>query len=150
MGMKLGLSLREKSRLRVFEIRVLRRIFGSKRDEVTSEWRRLHSEELHDFYCSPNFIRVIKSRRMRWVGNVARIGDRRGAYRVFLVGDLREGDHLEILGVGERVLLKQMFQTWHGGMDRIDVARDRDSWRAVLNAVMNPGVAENSGNFLIN
>jgi len=68
----------------------------------------------------------------------------------FLVGDLREGDHLEVLGVGERVLLKQMFQTWHGGMDRLDVARDRDSWRAVLNAEMNPGVAENSGNFLIN
>jgi len=96
MSVKLGLPLREESRLRVFENRVLRRIFWSKRDEVTGEWRRLHSEELHDLYCSPNIIRMIKSGRMRWAGNVARVGDRRGAHRV-LVGDLREGDHLEDL-----------------------------------------------------
>jgi hypothetical protein len=76
--------LREESRLRVFENRVLRRIFGPKRDEVTWEWRKLHNEELNDLYPSPN-IRVIKSRRMRGAGHVERMGERRGAYRV-LVG----------------------------------------------------------------
>jgi hypothetical protein len=69
----------------VFENRVLRRIFGPKRDEVTGEWGRLHDEELNDLYSSPNIIRVIKSRRMRWAGHVARMGEGRGAYRV-LVG----------------------------------------------------------------
>ena len=64
---------------------MLRRIFGPKRDEVTGEWRKLHNEELNDLYCSPNIVRVIKSRRMRWVGNVARMRDRRRVYRV-LVG----------------------------------------------------------------
>jgi hypothetical protein len=68
----------------VFENRVLRRIFRPKRDEVTGEWRKLHHEELYDLYCSPNFVHVIKS-RMRWVGHVARMGERRGVYRV-LVG----------------------------------------------------------------
>ena len=64
---------------------VLRRIFGPKKDEVTREWRKLHNEELNDLYCSPNIIRVIKLRRMRWAGHVARLGERRGVYRV-LVG----------------------------------------------------------------
>jgi hypothetical protein len=69
----------------VFENRVLKRIFGPKRDEVIAEWRRLHNEELNDLYSSPNIIRVIKSRRMRWAGYVAHMGVRRGAYRI-LVG----------------------------------------------------------------
>jgi hypothetical protein len=80
-----SLTLREQHRLRVFENRVLRRIFGPKRDEVTGEWSRLYNEELNDLVSSPNIIRVIKSRRMRWAGHVARKGDGRGAYRV-LVG----------------------------------------------------------------
>ena len=65
----------------MFDNRVLRRIFGPKGDEVTGEWRKLHNEELNDMYCSPNIVRVIKSRRMRWTGHVARVGDRRGVYR---------------------------------------------------------------------
>jgi len=75
--------LREKRRLRVFEHRVLRRIFGPKRDEVTGEWTRLHNEELYDLYWSPNVIRVVKSKRMRWAGYVVSLEDRSGVYRVF-------------------------------------------------------------------
>ena len=80
-----SLTFREKRRLSFFENRVLRRIFGSKRDEVTGEWRKLHNEELNDLYCSPNIFRMIKSRRMRWAEHVARMGERGGVYRV-LVG----------------------------------------------------------------
>jgi len=79
------LTLREERRLRVFENKVLRRIFGPRRDEVMGEWRRLHYEELNDLYSSPNIVRVIKSRRMRWTGHVACMGEERGVYRV-LVG----------------------------------------------------------------
>ena len=80
-----SLTLREERKLRVFEDMVLRRIFGHRRDEVMGEWRRLHNEELNDLYCSPNIVRVIKSRRMRWAGHVACMVEERGAYRV-LVG----------------------------------------------------------------
>jgi hypothetical protein len=73
--------LREERRPRVFENKMLRRIFGPKRDEVTGEWRRLHDKELYALYSSPNIIRVIKSRRLRWVGYVVRMGDSRCAYR---------------------------------------------------------------------
>ena len=79
------LALREERRLRVFENRVLRRIFGLKKNEVTGEWRKLHIEELNNLYTSPNIVRVVKSRRMRRVGHVARMGEGRGVYRV-LVG----------------------------------------------------------------
>jgi len=82
-----SLTLREERRMRVFENMLLRRIFGPRRDEVTGEWRRLHNEELNDLYSSPNIVRVIKSRRMRWTGHVARMGEERGVYRV-LVGKL--------------------------------------------------------------
>jgi hypothetical protein len=80
-----SVTLREEHRLRVFENRVLRRISGPKRDEVTEEWRKLHSAELHNLYSSPDIIRQIKSRRMRWTGHVARMGEGRNVYRV-LVG----------------------------------------------------------------
>jgi len=80
-----SLTLREERKLRVFENLVLRIIFGPRRDEVTGEWRRLHNDELNDLCYSPNIVRVIKSRRMRWAGNVALIGEEREVYRV-LVG----------------------------------------------------------------
>jgi hypothetical protein len=80
-----SLTLREIRRLRVFGNRVLRGIFGSKKDEVTGEWRKLHNEELNDLYFSPSIVRVIKSRRMVWARHVARMGERRGVYMV-LVG----------------------------------------------------------------
>jgi hypothetical protein len=76
--------MREERKLRVFENMVLRRIFGPRRDGVMGEWRRLHNEKLNDLYYSPNILRVIKSRRMRWAGRVARMGEERGAYRVLL------------------------------------------------------------------
>jgi len=74
--------LREERRLRVFENRVLRRVFEPKRDEVTGEWRKLHNEELRDLHSLPNTVRVVKSRRMRWAGHVARMGEGRGVHRV--------------------------------------------------------------------
>jgi hypothetical protein len=87
-----SLILREEHRLRVFENRVLRRIFGPKRNEVTGEWRTLHNEELHDLYSSPSIIRTIKSRRMRWAGHVARIW-RRGTRIGYWWEIQRERDH---------------------------------------------------------
>jgi hypothetical protein len=75
-----SLTLREEHRLRVFENRVLRKIFGPKRDEVTGGWRKLHNEELHSLYSAPGIVMVIKVRRMRWAGHVARMGEVRGAY----------------------------------------------------------------------
>ena len=79
-----SLTLREERRLRVFENRVLRRVFGPKRDEVTGEWRKLHNEELRDMYSLPKIVRVVKSRKMRWAGHVARMGDWRGVHSVLL------------------------------------------------------------------
>jgi hypothetical protein len=86
----------------VFENRVLRRIFGPKRDEVTGEWIKLHNEELHDLYLSPDIITQIKSRRMRWAGHVARMGEGRNLYRVF-VGKPEGENHLKDQGVDGRM-----------------------------------------------
>jgi hypothetical protein len=106
--------MREERRLRVFENRVfenrvLRRIFGSKRNKLTGEWRKLHNEELHDLYSSPNILRVIKSRRMRCVGHVARTG-RREACIGFWWGNLRERDHWGEPGVDGRKILEWIFR----------------------------------------
>ena len=87
----------------MLESRVLRRIFGSNRDDMTGEWRKLHNEELNDLHCSPNIVRVIKS-RMRWAGLVARMVERRVVYRV-LGGKQRERDHLGDPGVDGRIIL---------------------------------------------
>jgi len=110
-----SLTRREERKLRVFENRVLRRIFGPRRDEVTGEWRRLHNEELNDLYCSPNIVRVIKSRRMRWVGHVARMGEERGVYRV-LVGNRCEGDQWGDLSVDGWIILGWNSRRWVVGM----------------------------------
>jgi len=129
--------LREERRLRVFENRVLRRAFGPKRDEVTGEWRKLHNEELNDLYGSPNIVRVIKTRRMRWEGHVVHMGDRRGIYRV-LVGKSEGKSNLEDPGIDGRIILKWIFRKLDvGGMDRIDLAQDRGRLRALVNVVTN-------------
>jgi len=118
--------LREERRLRLFENRVLRRIFGPKMNEVTREWRKLHNEELNDLYCSPDIVRVIKSRRIKSVWHVARVWERRGVYRV-LVGKpegkrplgrprrrWEENIKMDLQGVG------------FSDMDWIGLAQDRD------------------------
>jgi hypothetical protein len=97
----------------VFENRVLRRIFGPKGDEATGEWRRLHNEEVNDLYSTPNIIRVIKSRRMRRAGHVARMG-KREVHTGFWWGDLRKGDHLGNPCVDGRIILKWIFKEWDG------------------------------------
>ena len=131
-----SLKLKEECRLRVFENRVLRRIFGPKRDEVTGEWRRLHNEELYALYCSPNIIRVIKARRLKWVGHVARM-EAGEVHTKLCWGKMMEGDHLEDPGLEGRIILKCAFKKWDGDRDWIDLAQDRDRWLAVVSAVMN-------------
>jgi len=109
----------------VFENRVLGRIFGPRRNEVTGEWRKLHNEELSDLYSSPNIFRVIKSRRMRWMGHAARIGERRGVHSV-LVGKPEVRDHLGDPGVDENNITMDLHDVVCGGMDWIELTQERD------------------------
>jgi hypothetical protein len=99
-----SLTLREEHKLRVFENRVLRKIFGPKMEEDES-WRKLHNDELHDLYSSPNIVRVIKSRRIMWTGHVARM-ERGEVLTVFWLGGPKARDHWEELGVGGRITLR--------------------------------------------
>ena len=94
---------------------VLRRIFGPRRDEVTGEWRRLHNEEQNDLYCSPSIVRVIKSRRMRWAGHVARMDEERGFIGPCW-GNRSEGDHWGDLGVDGWIILGWISRRWDVGI----------------------------------
>jgi len=143
-----SLTLREERRLSVFENRVLRRIVGPERDGLTGQWTKLHNEELNDLYSSPNILRVIKSRRMRLGGHVARMGEGRGVYRV-LVGKPEEKRSLGRPRRRWEDNIKMVLQeVGCGVMDWIELAQDRDRWRAVVNAVMNLRVRQNARNFL--
>jgi hypothetical protein len=132
-----SLTLREEHRLRVFENRVLRKIFGPKRAEVMGEWRKLHNEELRDLYFSPSIIRIIKSRRMRWAGHVARMEGKRNAYRL-LVG---KPEGKRPLGRPrcwwvENIRTDLGVVGW-GDVDWIGLAQNRNRWRALVNSVLN-------------
>jgi hypothetical protein len=121
----------------VFENRVLRRIFGPKRDEVTGGWRKLHNEELHNLYSSPSIIKMIKSRRLRWAGHVARRGEKMNAYRI-LVG---KPDGKRPPGIPRRRWVDNIQMDlreieWNV-LHWIDLVQDRDQWRALVNTVMN-------------
>jgi hypothetical protein len=129
-----SLTLREEHRLRVFENRVLKRIFGPKRDEVTGE---LHNEELLDLYSSPSIIRVIKSRRLRCAGHVARMGEKRKAYKLLV----EKPEGTRPLGRPRRRwvdnIRMDLGEGGWGDVDWIGLAHDRNKWKALVNEVMN-------------
>jgi len=129
--------LPEERKLRVFENMVLRRIFGRRREEVTGEWRRLHNEEVNDLYSSPNIVRVIKSRRMRWAGHVARMVEERVVYRV-LVGK-PEGRRPVRRPRRRWVdnIRTDLQEVGYGYMAWIGLAQDRDSWRTLVSVEIN-------------
>ena len=125
----------------MFENRALSKIFGSKGDEVTGEWISLHKEELYGLYCSPNIVRVIKSRRGRWVGGggdaVALHVCGKGEVRTeFWWGNMMERGHLKDVGLDGRIVLNLFFKKWDEGMDWIDLAQGRIIWRDVANSVV--------------
>jgi len=114
---------------------------------VTGEWRKRHNEELNDLYSSSNIVRVIKSRRMTW-GGMSREGCGGETYTGFWWESLKEREHLGDPGVNGRIILRWIFRKWNvGGVDWIELAQDRDRWRAFVNAVMNRQVPQNAGNF---
>jgi len=140
-----SLTLREELRLRVFENRVLRIIFGPKRDEVTEDWRKLHNDELNCLYTTRNIVRETKSIRMRWAGHVVRMGERSGVYR-FLVGKPEGKSPLGRPRCRWEDNIKMDLQEVGGGCgDWMELAQDIDRWRALVSTVMNILVRKTRG-----
>jgi hypothetical protein len=131
-----SLTLKEEHRLRVFENRVLRRIFGPKRDEDGS-WRKLHNDELRNLYSSPNIVRVIESRRTRWAGHVARMGEGRGVYRVLVRRLGGKGPLGRSRRRWENNIKMDLREIGINTANWIQLAQDRVQWRACVNTVMN-------------
>jgi hypothetical protein len=129
-----SLTLREEHRLRVFENRVLRKIFGLMRDEMTGEWRKLHNEELRDLYSLPSIIRIIES-MMSWVGHVAQMGEKRTAYRL-LVGKPETKRRRPRRRWMDNIRMDLGEVRW-GEVDWIGLAQDRNRWRTFVNSVLN-------------
>ncbi|KAJ4428454.1 hypothetical protein ANN_24491 [Periplaneta americana] len=134
------LTLKEEQRLRVFENKVLRKIFGAKRDEVTGEWRKLHNAELHALYSSPGIIRNIKSRRLRWTGHVARMGESRNTYILLVERPEGERPLRRPRRRWEDNIKMNLREMEYDDRDWINLAQDRDQWRAYVRAAMNLGV----------
>jgi hypothetical protein len=131
-----SLTLRQEHRLRVFENKVLRRIFGPKMDEMTGGWGKLHNEQLRDLYSSPSIIRLIKSKRISWAGHVTRMGKERNAYRL-LVGKperkrpVRRPRRRRLDNIG-----MSLVEVGWGDVDWIGLGQDRDRWRAIVNSIL--------------
>ena len=132
----ISLTLREESRLRVFENRILRRIFGPKRHE-NGEWRRLHNEELHSLYRSPNIVRVIKSRKLTWAGHVARMEEGRSGFKILT------GKTTGKLPLGrprrrwDDIIRMDLDEIGNNARNWVDSAQDRNYWKALVNAALN-------------
>ncbi|KAJ4430852.1 hypothetical protein ANN_19443 [Periplaneta americana] len=131
------LTLGEEQRLRVFENKVHRKIFGAKRDEVTGEWRKLHNAELHALYTSPDTIRNIKSRHLRWAGHVARMGKSRNAYRVLVGRPKGKRPLRRPRRRWEDNIKMDLREVVYDDRDWINLAQDRDQWRSYVRAAMN-------------
>ena len=127
---------------------MLRTVYGPKRDEVTGEWRKLHNEELSDLYSLPNIVWVVKSRRMRWAGHVARMGQGRGGYRVLMGKPERKKPMGRPRRRWEDNIEMDLEEVGGGCGDWMELAQDRDRWRALVSTVMKLRVPKNAGNFL--
>jgi hypothetical protein len=133
----LSLTLREEYRLRVFENRALKRIFGPKRDGVMEDWRKLRNEELHNLYCSPSIIRMNKSRRMKWAGHVTRMMEKRNTYRVLMGKPEGKRPLGRYRRRWEDNVKMNLGEIGWSDMEWIDLAKDRNQWRALVNTIMN-------------
>jgi len=129
----------------VFENRVLRRVFGPKRDAVTVEWRKLHNEELSDRYSLPNIVRVVKSRRIRWAGHVARMGDGRGVHRVLVGKSEGKGPMGRPRRRWEDNIKMDLQEVGGACGDWMELVQERERWRALVSTVMNLRVRKMRG-----
>jgi hypothetical protein len=139
-------DIKEEHRLRVLKNRLLRRISGPKEDEVIRGWRKLHNQEVYNLYFLPR-IRMIKSRRIRWAGYVARMGEKRNAYRIFVGKPERKSPLGRSRYRWEDNIKMDLGEMGWDGMAWIDLAQDRFQWRALVNMVLNLQVSQN-GKFL--